>query len=89
MRSGSPPHLLLSSASHREDLSFDKISQIKRLEDFNHLALVDEQSVKVYDVRMPKGPVFKIDHMLNETVEFSDIVGCFNSKEASSTPSLE
>ncbi len=58
MRAGTPPSILLSSQSHREDLSFDKISQIKRLEDFNHLALVDEQSVKIYDIRLPKTPVF-------------------------------
>ena len=79
LRSGSAPNLLLSSQVHREDFSFDKISQIKRLEDFNHLCLVDEQCVKIYDVRMPKGPVFSIDHMLNETVEFSEIIGCYNS----------
>jgi hypothetical protein len=40
---------------------------------------------------MPKGPVFSIDHMLNETVEFSEIVSCFNSREQSTStpPSLE
>lgn len=37
---------------------------------------------------MPKGPVFKIDHMLNETVEFNDIVECFNSTRHG-VPSLE
>lgn len=81
MRAGTPLSLLLSSQSHREDLSFDKISQIKRIDDFNHLAIVDEQSVQIYDVRMPKGPVFKIDHMLNETIEFNDIIECFNNKK--------
>ena len=37
---------------------------------------------------MPKGPVFKIDHMLNETVEFNDIVECFN-RTRQGVPSLE
>jgi hypothetical protein len=37
---------------------------------------------------MPKGPIFKIDHMLNETVEFNDIIECFNSR-GQSVPSLE
>jgi hypothetical protein len=44
--------------------------------------------MQIFDIRMPKAPVFKIDHMLHEIVEFHDIVECFNSRRQS-VPSLE
>ena len=66
--------LLVSSKVHEEDLSFNKISTIRRLDDFNHFALVDEDKFYVYDIRNVRTPVHQIDHYLHETIKFNDIV---------------
>ena len=71
-------------------MSFSKISTIKRLdENFQHIAVVDESSVLIYDMRQTKLPVFSISHYLQETVSFADFVPCFNRPVSSLVPSLD
>lgn len=44
--------LLLSSELHSEDLTFNKISGVRRLNGhFNQFALVDEERFYIYDIR--------------------------------------
>lgn len=71
-------------------MSFCKISTIKRLdENYHHIAVVDESSVFIYDLRQTKLPVFSISHYLQDTVSFSDFLPCFNRPVSSLVPNLD
>lgn len=70
-------------------MSFSKISTIKRLdENYHHIAVVDESSVLIYDMRQTKLPVFSISHYLQDTVSFADFVPCFNRPVSFLVPDL-
>jgi hypothetical protein len=71
-------------------MSFSKISTIKRLdENYHHIAVVDESSVLIYDLRLTKLPVFSISHYLQDTVSLSDFLSCFNRPVSSLVPNLD
>ena len=64
----------MSSKVSEEDGSTNRFSCVRRLREFNHFAVADEDKLLVYDLRNTRTPVHAIDHYLNETVEFNDIV---------------
>ena len=48
--------VLISSSTHEEDHSFNKLSCVKRLDNKLKLALIDEEKFYIYDVRQTKQP---------------------------------
>jgi len=80
---------VLSSKVSEEDASTNRFSCVKRLKEFNQFAVADEDRLLVYDLRNTRTPMHSIDHYLNETVEFNDIVPVAFSQAVPSLSSFE
>jgi hypothetical protein len=68
-----PSHILSSKVSD-EDGSTNRLSCVRRLKEFNHFVLADEDKVLIYDLRNMRKPVHSVDHYLHDAIEFNDIV---------------
>jgi hypothetical protein len=66
--------LLLTSKVHGEDLSFNKLSSIKRIDDHYKFTVIDEESLLIYDFREPSEPISRVNHYMHEIDSFADII---------------